>query len=85
MTSATAVVIAGDDMPGKIAAAQTVKGLNPDALLVIMTNSSEDSQQINALHADLVFSPESVAARTLANLLTGNSIPKEFRERVSSH
>ena len=85
MTSATAVVIAGDDMPGKIAAAQTVKGLNPDAILVIVTNSSEDSQQINALHADLVFSPESVAARTLANLLTGNSIPKEFRGSAPSH
>jgi voltage-gated potassium channel len=80
IASASAVVIAGDATPGQIVMAQSIKSLNPGALLVIVTDSVESLAQMDAPHADLVFSPETMAARTLASLLVGNPIPKELRD-----
>jgi voltage-gated potassium channel len=82
ISSTSAVVIVGVSTADKIAAAQSVKKLNPDAHLVIVTDSAETLQQFSAIHADLVFSPEAVAARRLANLLVSRSIPKDLRDIV---
>ena len=72
--SASVVVIVGESTADKIVIAQSVKRLNPNARLVIVTNSTETLGQFSAVHPDLVFSPGSVAARGLANLLMSNSI-----------
>lgn len=82
---ASAVVILGESKADKIAIAQSVKSLNPHARLVIVTDSAETLDQFSAVHADLVFSPESVTARTLINLLTSSSIPKELRDVILHH
>jgi voltage-gated potassium channel len=74
IASASVVVIVGESTADKIVIAQSVKRLNPNARLVIVTNSTETLGQFSAVHPDLVFSPGSVAARGLANLLMSTSI-----------
>ena len=80
--SATTVVIIGESTADKIAAAQSVKRLNPGARLVIVVNSAEAFAQFSPVHADLIFLSEAVAARTLVSLLMGASIPKELRDII---
>ncbi len=80
--SATTVVIIGESTADKIAAAQSVKRLNPSARLVIVVNSAEAFAQFSPVHADLIFLSEAVAARTLVSLLMGASIPKELRDII---
>jgi voltage-gated potassium channel len=82
ISSATTVVIVGDGTADKVAAAQSVKSLNPSARLVIVVDSAEALAQFNPVHADLIFLPEAAAARTLVSLLLGASVPKELRDII---
>ena len=79
ISSATAVVITGKNTADKLAAAQSVKKLNPGARLVIVADSTETVAQFGHIHADLIFLPEAVAARTLVSFLTGAPVPKELQ------
>lgn len=80
IASATAVVILGESTADKVTTAQSVKRLNPGARLVIVGDSAEAPAQFGPVHADLFFSPESVAARTLVSLLVGASPPKGLQD-----
>ena len=82
ISSATAVVIVGESTADKIAAAQSVKRLNPNARLVLVGRSDEALTQFSSIPADLIFLPEAVAARTLVSLLMGVSVPKELRDII---
>jgi voltage-gated potassium channel len=82
ISSATAVVIIGESTGDKVAAAQSVKRLNPGARLVIVVDSTKALTQFSSVHADLIFLRESVAARTLVSLLMGASVPKELRDII---
>jgi voltage-gated potassium channel len=82
ISSATAVVILGGNTADKVAVAQSVKRLNPGARLVVVVDSAEAPAQFGPVHADLIFSPEVVAARTLVNLLTRASVSKELRDII---
>ena len=76
ISSASAVVIVGENTTDKIAIADSVKRMNPSVRLGIVKSLAETIEQLRPAHADFVLSPETVAARTLANLLIGNSVPK---------
>lgn len=82
ISSATAVVVVGESTTDKVAAAQSVKRLNPRARLVIVVDSAETLAQFSPVHADLIFLPETVAARTLVSLLMRASVPKELRNII---
>lgn len=82
IASATTVIIAGKSTGYKVAAAQSVKKLNPGARLVIVVDPAEALAQFSPVHADLIFLREVVAARTLVSLLIGASIPKELRDII---
>jgi voltage-gated potassium channel len=82
ISSATTVVVAEKSTGDKVAAAQSVKKLNPRARLVIVADSTEALAQFSLIQADLIFLPEAVAARTLVSLLMGASVPKELRDIV---
>ena len=80
---ASAVVIVGESTADKIAAAKAVRKLNPSARLVIVSNSTQAFTEFSPVPADLVLSPETVAARALVNLLVNDSVPKELRSVIT--
>lgn len=82
ISQASAVVIVGENSVEKIAAAKAVKKLNPDARLVVVPNSTQAHSEFELVPADLVFSPETVVARILVNLLVNDSVPEDLRNII---
>jgi hypothetical protein len=50
---------------------------------VIVPYSAQTYTEVSPAPADLVFSPEAVAARVLVNLLVNETVPKDLRNIVS--
>jgi voltage-gated potassium channel len=80
---ASAVVIVGEYPADKIATVESVKKLNSSARLVVVSNSVQAFTEFSPVPADLVFSPETVAARVLVNLLVNDSVPKGLRNIIT--
>ena len=76
-------IIVGESTVGKIAAAKAVKKLSSGARLVIVPNSAQVYTEFSSVPADLVFFPETVAARILVNLLVNDSVPKDLRNIIT--
>jgi voltage-gated potassium channel len=79
---ASAVVIVGESTENTVAAAKSVKKLNPNARLVVVPNSAQAFIEFNPVPAELVFFPETVAARILVSLLVEDPVPKELRNII---
>lgn len=82
LSSATTVIIAGESTAEKTTVAQSAKNLNPGVRLVIIVDSADAIVQFNSIHADLIFVPQIVAARTLARLLIGVAVSKELQDII---
>ena len=60
------------------------KALNPAIRVLAVASSAHAIHRLKLAHADVVFAPVAVGARILANLVEGDSIPKEFHDLLES-
>lgn len=60
------------------------KALNPSIRVLAVASSAHAIHRLKLAHADVVFAPVAVGARILANLVDGDSIPKEFHDLLES-
>ena len=64
--------------------ALATKALNPAIRVLAVASSAHAIHRLKLAHADVVFAPVAVGARILANLVEGDSIPKEFHDLLES-
>lgn len=60
------------------------KAINPAIRVLAVASSAHAIHRLKLAHADVVFAPVAVGARILANLVEGDSIPKEFHDLLES-